>query len=68
MPRGIFSRDITIPEPVLVNDNPPDDGGGHSYPGATAQNGFTEVLFYRCNLCGATVRESDLEGHSEQCR
>lgn len=32
-------------------------------PGATAQNGMTEVVFYECNDCQAVVREDNLDSH-----
>ena len=32
-------------------------------PGATAQNGMKEVIFYECNECGATIREGELDYH-----
>lgn len=34
-------------------------------PGATAQNGMTEVALYECQRCGAVVRGDALDSH--QC-
>lgn len=33
-------------------------------PGATAQNGMKEVVMYECNLCGAILKETQLDGHT----
>ena len=32
-------------------------------PGATAQNGMKEVLFYECRACGEVLRETELDNH-----
>ena len=32
-------------------------------PGATAQNGMREVIYYRCNGCELVVREEDIPTH-----
>ena len=31
--------------------------------GSTAQNGFKEVRWFRCNDCSEVLRETHLEGH-----
>lgn len=45
--------------PEIVCEDPPDPFP----PGATAQNGMTEVTFYECRACGATVSEYNLDSH-----
>ena len=65
MPASPFDRELTIPERVQVPTGGPDDGGGYTPMGGTAQNGFKEVKWFRCRDCHALVRESYLEGH--QC-
>lgn len=48
-------------EPEIVHEEPVD----LFPPGATAQNGMTEVVFYECRACEAVLRESELDAH--QC-
>lgn len=63
MPQGPFDRELTITERVVVNERGPDDGGGFTPMGATAQNDFKEVKWYRCTYCGDLIRETHIEGH-----
>lgn len=61
---NIFDPAITTPNRVVVNEGPiPDDGGGYHPLGSTAQNGFREVKWYRCEFCGELLRETHVEGH-----
>ena len=54
--RGPFGRY----EPKKADDDYPPD----PYPpGATAQNGMTEVVMYECSECKAHVREDNLDAH-----
>ena len=46
---------------LVVIDNPGDVE--EHLPGATAQNGMREVLYYRCQVCSDVVRENDIPTH-----
>ena len=62
-PQGPFDRELTIPERVQVPGEGPDEGGNYTPMGATAQNGFREIRWFRCTYCGILVRESHLGSH-----
>ena len=32
-------------------------------PGATAQNGMTEIVMYECQVCMAVLKEAELDSH-----
>jgi hypothetical protein len=40
-----------------------DSGEPDLPPGATAQNGFKEVRFFRCRECELVLRENELDDH-----
>lgn len=54
-PRFGFESD-TAPE---ILPSPVDE----EVPGATAQNGMVEVLFFQCSNCQMIVRENDIPDH-----
>lgn len=54
-PRGPFERY----EPTILTE----DYRPEFPPGATAQNGMTEVHMYECNRCQAVVRGDALDTH-----
>ena len=52
-------------QPEIVVDYQPEEGYGNTdFPdGATAQNNFRPVKYYRCKDCLARVSEHDLDAH-----
>lgn len=64
-PRGPFPDHI-FDEPEIVSDytSEDDEAGINFEPGATAQNNYSPVKYYRCKACHARVASNDLELHA----
>lgn len=63
-PRGPFPPDLFVKPGVETDYVPQSDSGEADLPpGATAQNGFREVKYYRCRMCESVVRDVDLDDH-----
>lgn len=63
-PRGPFPPELYATHGVETDYEPQSDSGEPDLPpGATAQNGYREVRFYRCRTCLGVVREHDLDMH-----
>ena len=63
-PIGPFPEHL-FDEPEIVADyHPEDDEAGADFQlGATAQNNYKPVKYYRCKSCHARVTEKELESH-----
>mgnify|MGYP000187321295 CR=1 FL=1 len=63
-PRGPFPAEI-FDEPEIVYDyQSEDDEGGSSLPeGATAQNNFKPIKYYRCVYCHTRVADYEIDEH-----
>lgn len=63
-PRGPFP-DHLFDEPEIVDRYPveQDENGGEYALGATAQNNYKPVKYYRCKTCDARVSGTHLEAH-----
>ena len=58
--RNPFEAEVLAQPTIVTDDNDPDV----LYPpGATAQNDYRGLQFYRCRECGMTVSEDDLDNH-----
>lgn len=63
-PRGPFPPELYRRPEIVSDAEPQPDGGGPVIPeGATAQNNYTPLKWYRCRACLEPVREDDLENH-----
>jgi uncharacterized protein YlaI len=64
-PRGPFPAHI-FEEPEIVTDYvvEDDEHGGNFEPGATSQNNYKPVKYYRCKTCRARVDEAHLSAHT----
>ena len=64
LPHGPFPQELYVREPIVYDNEPEPDGGGPVIPeGATAQNDYRPLKWYRCRFCLETVREDELEAH-----
>jgi hypothetical protein len=61
--RSIFAPSVTARGALVQDPEGIDDGGGLTPPGSTAQNGFREVKWFRCNTCDVIIRETHLDSH-----
>ena len=63
-PRGPFSPELFVKGPVNYEYDQayPEDGEDFAL-GATAQNNFKPLKWYRCVDCSERVREDELEQH-----
>ncbi len=63
-PRGPFPPELYAKGGVETEYVPQSDSGEGDLPqGATAQNGYREVKYFRCRLCEDVVRDVDLDSH-----
>lgn len=63
--RGLFDPAITHRDRPVQPDELVDEMGlPLAPPGATAQNGFQEVRYLQCNLCGEVMPEADTPHHA----
>lgn len=63
-PRGPFPQELFARGGVETDYEPQSDSGEPDLPpGATAQNGYQEVRFFRCKLCLTVLRETEVDGH-----
>jgi hypothetical protein len=58
LPRELFTTEITE-----EYESADDEGGSHLAPGATAQNNYNPIKFYRCRHCNGRVGEDELDLH-----
>jgi hypothetical protein len=64
-PRGPFPAELFTAKPVITDYVAQSDSGGPELPeGATAQNNYREVRWFRCRDCFGTVRENELDSHN----
>lgn len=64
-PRGPFPPELYAKPGVETDYIPQSDSGEGDLPmGATAQNGWREVKYYRCRACDNVVRDVELEDHA----
>ena len=63
-PRGPFPPELFINEPTVYEYEQayPEDGSDFQ-EGATAQNNFVPLKWYRCYDCHERVREDELDDH-----
>lgn len=62
--RGLFDPSVTRREHPVAPEREVDEMGMPVMaPGATAQNGFQEVRYLRCNLCGEVMPEAETADH-----
>lgn len=63
--RGLFDPAVIHRDRPEVPEVEVDEMGmPMAAPGATAQNGFQEVRYLRCNTCGEVMPEADTPHHS----
>lgn len=63
-PRGPFPPDLRATTGVNTDYAPQSDSGEPDLPvGATAQNGFEAVKYFRCRFCDGVLREEELDDH-----
>lgn len=63
-PRGPFPPELFAQPEVISNYDPAFPEDGEDFPlGATAQNNFKPLKWYRCYECHGRVREDELEQH-----
>ena len=61
---GLFDPAVTRREhPVMPEYEVDEMGLPVGAPGATAQNGFREVKYLRCSLCGEVMPEDKTDDH-----
>lgn len=63
-PHGPFPPELYARAPIVYDNEPQPDGGGAVIPeGATAQNDYKPLKWYRCRYCLEAVREDELDTH-----
>ena len=64
-PRGPFPPELLRRPERAADVEPQPDGGGESLPmGATAQNNYRPVRWFRCRDCSEVLAEADLDDHT----
>lgn len=62
--RGPFPPELFKSPEIITDYIPQDDSGEAEIPeGGTAQNGFRELRWFRCRVCGDVVSEHDIDSH-----
>lgn len=63
-PRGPFPPELFETMPVVTDYVPQPDSGDTEIPiGATAQNNFQAIKWFRCKLCTLTMNEHEVNDH-----
>lgn len=63
-PQGPFPPELFMNAPIVYNDEQAFAEDGSNFPlGATAQNNFTPLKWFRCRDCENRVREDELDLH-----
>jgi len=64
-PKGPFPPELMQRPQVISDYVPQPDGGEEEFPlGATAQNNFKAVRWFKCKKCSEIISEQKLPSHS----
>lgn len=63
-PKGPFPPELFETPKVVTEYLPQPDGGGEEIPvGATAQNDFKPLKWFRCKICTEVIAEHEISDH-----